>query len=110
VLLPLSLYVDSFSCDNFTINYGCLFVFIPEEVTTPLRRIHAVSYETEVCHQRQLSETAAENKIRSEAPLLQALCKLTRRLVIGEKHAKKSVNVGLSLNRNLRHFDRRRLI
>jgi hypothetical protein len=40
VLLPLSLYVDSFYRDNFTVNYYWSFVFIPGEVTIPLRRIN----------------------------------------------------------------------
>jgi len=46
LLLPLSLHVDSFDFDIFTINYCCSFVFIPGEATIPLRRINAVSYET----------------------------------------------------------------
>jgi hypothetical protein len=41
VLLPLSLHVDSFYYDDFTINYGCSFVFIPGEATIPLFRINA---------------------------------------------------------------------
>jgi hypothetical protein len=47
VLLPLSLHVDSFYFENFTIKYCCWFVFIPAEAAVPLNRINAVSHETE---------------------------------------------------------------